>query len=444
MQGAKNRNRSVEDHSEERSTDVEEDIRKLMNQKSESVDKKKSSISIDQVETTISLLKQLAIQYDGLEVFLNSYKSKESEELPTELLTELVKSSKISPTLCRMIESVTEEVKALQRENTLLKVSEKTVRERLDSNSGNQRSLKMEVKYLNQALADATKEIKRQKDDAAEGRKRILELEASLDAQKKIAKGLLRDKKVSNKETDIHEEEKQILQSIIKHKDEEVEKAKREKEEIFYEKQQLRREHEMMQIQYARLKQRADLKEKALYTCTAEMESLIKQMDKLSRSEMQKKERLEYLEINKKKKQHDSELAERQKTRRYEPITTPKVRAPSAKKHAVVKKPSVEKSLHPEVIPDESDTSEHSESVNESITDIPVSFSQAVDNASVSDVESVSSNKTTTSFKEMQRKTEEMSKKFRELENLLGEIKRSNDSELDKVEEKIDHKTRHA
>ncbi|KAI5161633.1 hypothetical protein NEAUS03_1693 [Nematocida ausubeli] len=441
MQDTKDRYSSSERHSEERSTDVEEDIKKLMGKKTDNLDKK-MSVSLDQADTTISLLRQLALQYDELEAFFKSHDPKVRDDFPAELLTELVKSSKISPTLCKMVESVTEEAKKLRRENELLKVSEKSTREQLDNNTGSHRSLKLEVKYLNQALKEATKEIKKQKDEAAAQRKRILEMETSLEAQKKIAKSLLQDKKVSNKETDIHEEEKQILQDMIKHKDAEVERAKREKEEMAYEKQKIRREYEVLHIQYSRLKKRAELKEKALYSCTEEMELLIKQMDKLSKSDMQKKERLEYMEINKKKRLYDSHLGNRAKEQPAYPVKGHKVQAAPARYARAEQKPKGKPIIQPEVIPDETDQTETSEPANESITDIPISFSQAVDNASVPDLDSISSDRTATSYKDMQRKTEEMSKKLKDLENLLSEIKRSNDSELDKVEEKINYKTK--
>ncbi|KAI5192040.1 hypothetical protein NEMIN01_1788 [Nematocida minor] len=436
----------AEFHSEEKSTDVEEDIRKLMNKKVKHSEKQKD-LPIETVETAISLLKQLTVQYDELEAFFKTAKPENTEQFPIELVSEIVKSSKISPVLCKMIENIAEQNKELRKEGDLTKVSEVSIKNQLEQVNTSYRTAKMEAKYLNQALNEATKEIKKQKEEFAQQRKRVLELETALDAQKKLAKELLRDKKVSNKETDIHEEEKQVLQSIIEHKDKEIEKIKAQEEEAVYDRKRIKREHEVLQIQYNRLKKRAELKEKALNNCTTEMEGLIKQMDKLSRSEMQKKERLEYLAINNKKKEYDTQAyatsksraghvratkAQTEKAKTAEPAA--RVKDLPAGESASVRRNTP---MQPEVIPDETEESER----EQSITDIPISFSHAVDDASVSDMEdTVSSNKTATSFKEMQKRTEEMAKKFKELENLLSEIKKSNDSELDKVEERINHR----
>ncbi|KAH9386087.1 uncharacterized protein NEMAJ01_0983 [Nematocida major] len=435
MQGMREGQSTAEHHSEEKSTDVEEDIRNLMNKKQKYAEKEVEP-ELESIETTISLLKQLSLQYDELEAFLRSSKPGTGDQFPVELVSEIVKSSRISPSLCKMVECVTEQVKVLKKENELLKVSETSVRGQFEDATTTHRTVKMEAKYLNKALNEAAKEIKRQKEEASAQRKRIFELEASLESQKKISKELLRDKKVSNKETDIHEEEKQVLQGIIEHKDAELEKARRSQEEMSYEKQKIKREHEVLLIQYSRLKKRAEIKEKALNACTLEMEELIKQMDKLSKSDLQKRERLEYLAINKKKKEYDAQKMQtegerRRRDKRSEIYASRNAPARSSGAH----KPR--EVAHSVVVTDETEETDVSGLGSESITDIPVSFSQAVDDASVSDVESNSTNKTTTSFREMQKKTEEMTKKFKELENLLNEIKKTNDSELDKVEEKI-------
>lgn len=417
----------------DKSTDVEEEIRNLMNKKG-NTEGKKRDVSEESVDSAISLMKQLTIQYDGLEAYLKAHKTDTEEEFPMEIVREIIKSSRISPALCKMIERVSEQNRSLHDEIRKSKASEAAIKKQLEDTTTGYRTMKLETKYLSQTINEATREIKKQKEEAAAQRKRIFELESALEGQRKIAKELLRDKKITNKETEIHEEEKQILQGIIEQKDKEIEQAKVSEETAVYEKKKTKREHEVLQIQYARLKKRAELKEKALSSCTAEMDRLIKQLDKLSKSDMIKKERLEYLEINRKKKEYDAQsgTAPREREKRKNPYILEKdTREHGTEAHSTERK---DKRPYKEL-------SVEREQEEQSISDIPVSFSQAVDDASVSDSEvTASSNKTTTSFREMQKRTEEMAKKFKELENLLSEIKKSNDSELDKVEERINHK----
>lgn len=474
-----------ETHSEEtnKTTDVEEDIRNLMNKKQNKTSKQEE-IPAESVESAISLLKQLSIQYDEIEAHLKQMKTERTEDFPIELVGEIVKSTKISPALCKMIERISEQNKTLQSQIDLNKAAGTTIKNQLEDKSTAYRTVKLETKYLSQALTEATKEIKKQKEEGAAQRKRILELEAALDTQKKISKEFLREKKVRNKEEDIHEEEKQILQGIIEEKDKEIERSKIKEEEAIYEQKKTKREYEILAIQHARLKKRAEIKEKALNSTTAEMERLIVQLDKLSKSDMIKKERLEYLEINNKKKEYDRQREDRRRigqlprtdrTDRKNKIDKKeeKINEKDKRSEKIAQIPQIDRvDRTNEPVQDNSDGSNDLDDSDQlagpgrgrkrrqrgtelnqaplnqldksgsdsSFSDVPISFSEAVNDASVSIDDSASSNKTTTSFKEMQKRTEEMAKKFKELENLLQEIKKSNDSELDRVEERITKK----
>jgi len=445
MQGQQRREEFEETH-EEVSSDVEEDIRKMLNKRQQAVKLPGGAGGVMENEflEALALMKQLSSQYDEIEGYLKKVsENRDVEAFPVEVIGTFVKSTKISPTLIKIVSSTAEENKNLHKEIAKSKKQEDVLKEQLKDIAAAEKTKKLETKYLEQAVQDAAKELKIARNDALIQRKKILELEAALETQKKIGKELLREKSGLHKERDIHEEEKSLLRKIIEEKDAEAEDLKRKEEEMRYEMQRVQRDNEILQIQYQRQKKRAEVKEKALSMCNLEMERMIKQLDKLTKMDTQKKEKLEHLSIIKKRLEHENKTLYNTRTQGRTREQEEKREAPDHRRGRDSRK--------------KEDAWSSSEGTSERATDIPpgsMSYSQAVEDASLpsshselearaeTESESSTGEKTTTSFKEMQRKTEEMTQRFRELENLLQEIKKGNDKEMNKVEEKTNRYTR--
>ncbi|KAI5188461.1 hypothetical protein NECID01_0092 [Nematocida sp. AWRm77] len=430
MQSQERRSRKEESAGEE-SSDIKEDIKKMMSQTqtghAQKVPAREEPPSEAEVSEVIRLMKALAFQYDEIEGYLKSVAERteemKTETFPVELIGSLVQATTLSPSLVKIMASLSEENKALRKTNEDAKTEGEKAKAQLQSLGASEQSKKLEMKYLHQTVSDATKELRAFREDAQQQRKRIIELEAALEAQKKITKELLREKTVVQKSTDIHEEEKKLLKRLIDEKDEVAEALQRKNEELEYESKACKRELTLLNIQYMRMCKRADLKDKALSMCNAEMERLISQLDRLTRMDTQKKERLEYLKIIKKRLENENkDLLGRASLSRPKREVFPQDTLPQT------------------IEPLSSDDFERAE------------FSPAgqrgeryVEDASVSaeDSESISGsgNRTTTSFKEMQKKSDEITRKFAELENLLQEIKKGNEVDMDTVEDRISQST---
>ncbi|OAG29939.1 hypothetical protein NEDG_01486 [Nematocida displodere] len=444
--------------SEEESRDVDEDIKKMMAQQSQpkEADTSKETAAPTEIEVskTIELMKQLATQYDELEGYLRRAESSQDVQdgFPVDLVTSLVKSTKISPTLIKMVSTLSEESKELRKEMAVLKSREEKVVTQVNNLNTTERAKKLELKYLEQSVSETSRELKAARDETYAQRKKILELEAALDAQKKIGKELLQTKTATQQEIDIHDNEKSLLKRVIDDKDSVIERLKCKYEDLEYEVKRTRRENDIFKIQHIRLQKRADLKDKALDACNQEMDKMIRQLDRLTKMDTQKKEKLEYLKIIKKRLEHENKdlyAVPRQRpssAQQTDPNHRPEdlSKEPKPPRRAGhpphTARPSTAK---PASRPDHLDLEDLTSSeVSESELPRPVtSFSRAVDTASLpSESEASEETRTASSFKEMQQKTDEMTKKFKELERLLQEIKKGNETELERVESKIPYR----
>ncbi|KAI5171977.1 hypothetical protein NEFER03_1242 [Nematocida sp. LUAm3] len=415
---------------EERSTETQEDINSLLSKQPterNNTNIKESSfqgnVSLDssELKEIVGLMKQLSLQYDEIEHHIkqvNEGRKEETEPFPVDLVVSFVKSTRISPSLIKLISSISEENKTLRRDIEEARKKEESVADKLHEVSSEKRMKKQETKYLEQTIKDLTKELKIQKEETVAQRKKLLETEAALSSQKAICKGLLKDKSSVNKELDIHEQETSLLKNMIDEKNQQIDHLSKQYEETKYDIQNLRRKLELSKIQSVRMQKRAELKERALAICNEEMDKMIKQLDRLSKMDIQKREKLEHLKILKKRLEHENkEYMGMQPKKMYQPSLKPQQ-----------KKISEEKEFH-----SDSEISNIQQSDAESI---PISFEQALEHESLPESEN-NTERTTTSFREMQKKTEEMTRKFQELEDLLQEIKKGTDSDLNHVEERI-------
>ncbi|KAI5185739.1 hypothetical protein NEHOM01_1031 [Nematocida homosporus] len=353
----------------------EENIKKLLTQPASVSSAAKTSQPAKDLPEVLSLMKQLSHQYDELAAYLKSLSTRSDEStdnLPVDLLSSFVQSSRISPSLVKIISTVADENKSLRAEADELRKREEKLAAKLQDISSNTKTKKHELKYLQQTTEDLTNELRQQREEAATIRRRLLETEAALASQKKITKQLL-ETSAEQTAAETHEAEKALLKRLAEEKAAEADDASRRAEEAQYALQSLRRDLEIAKIQNTRLKTRADLRESALSACNQEMERLMKQLERLARTETQHKERLAHANILQKRRE--------------------------------IQKPRPDFDLSP--------------------TPDPESFG----------LESESS--TATSFQEMQKKTEEMTKKFQELEELLEDIKKGNDSDMHKVGDRV-------
>lgn len=415
---------------EEKSTETQEDINSLLSKQptersktnsKESPSQANTSISSSELREIVELMKQLSMQYDEIEEHIKQVsegRKEETEPFPVDLVVSFVKSTRISPSLVKIISSISEENKALRGEAAEARRREEELVEKLQEISSDKRMKRQETRYLEQTIKDLTRELKIQREEAVSQRKRLLEAEAALSSQKAICKGLLKDKSSVQKEIDIHEQEVSLLKNMIDDKNQQIDHLTKKAEETKYEMQNLRRNLEISKIQAVRMQKRAELKEKALSICNAEMDKMIKQLDKLSKMDVQKREKLEHLKILKKRLEYENkEYMDSHPKKLYQPsLKSPKKKMPE------------EKEFH-----SDSEISNHPQTDAESV---PLFFEQALDHESSPESEATTE-KTTTSFREMQKKTEEMTKKFQELEDLLQEIKKGTDSDLNRVEERI-------
>lgn len=418
----------------EGSTDAEEDIKKLLTHK-KSPPKPVTSKEIEtarvldnEVQESIRLMKQLSLQYDEIEGYIKSIEKStkekgDSEPFPIELVSSFIKATRISPSLTKIVTSISEDNKSLRRELNSMRREEENKSSQLQALLAAEKTKKHEARYLDQTIKDLTKELKAQREECIHQRKKILELETSLSAQKKICKQLLNEKSTVQREIDIHEEEKTLLKNIVEEKDAQIDHLNERLEEMGYNTQTLRKETEILKIQNNRLIKRVDLKEKVLTACNKEMEKLIKQLDRLSRTDTQRKEKLEYLKIIKKRLEHENRTLQPPDSKRANKTLEKSIQP---EKHYNLEELSEDKR--------EEKTEEKTEEDSTDNISVTHSFSQAVDDASVPDISTSTTEKTTTSFREMQKKTEEMSRKFRELEDLLQDIKKSNDSGMHAVD----------
>lgn len=440
---------------DEESTDVEDEIKKMMNQTVRSSSQKVTVEIEKEIDNTVSLLKQLSIQYDELQSLLVSIPKDSAEAFPIDVVASFVRASQISPSLVKMLSSLSEETKTLRRESAKTSAQLKDAVVKMHEVSQKSQSEQLERKFLENTVKDATLELKASRDAMATLRKKLIELEAALDAQKKINKELLMSKKITLKERDVHEEEKKILRALIEEKDSAFHGLSLKLEQEEFEKKRLKRDLDVLRIQFLRLQKRAELKDTALETCNREMERMIKQLEHLSKMDTEKKEKLQYLKIIKKRleteNRHLLSLGGSSDTVKGRSLAAVNGRSTATadlgaqdvshhmanqytqKNTSYKKNPKnqsrngsePEKTYELEEI--SQDSAEPANAAEREIEDrdaqnVPSSFRNAVSSSVPS--ESDSADKTATSFREMQKKTEEMSKKFKELEILLQEIKR--------------------
>ncbi|KAI5179572.1 hypothetical protein NEOKW01_0035 [Nematocida sp. AWRm80] len=444
------------------STETEEEIRKMLDKvpsqtpEGLSVHTEENIPSEKDIHRIISLMSQLSIQYDELEGYLKGLSTdpRLTDTFPIEVVSSFIKSTRISPTLLKIISTLTEETKKQQKEIGELKKREDTANTKLGEIISAERTKKLETKYMEQSLKEATKEIKAQREDVLLQKRRILELEGALEAQKKISKGLLREKTATQKEIDIHEEEKRLLKEIIDKKDGMLEQMARTNEEQAFDLKRIQRENEILEIQQTRLRKRLELKDRTLTACTTEVEKLIKQLDRLTKMDTHMKEKLEHLKIIKTRLEHENQLLQRSRkntahpgdkyTSRKETYQNNHPRK-TTHTHSEHQQPR-ERQRHRNTEYTETEDSQYSQSHSEPSKPDTLSEPDLFQNSQPETTDSYhgtesTSDRTATSFREMQKKTEEMSKKFKELEDLLKEIKHGNEEELASVEQKI---TNHA
>lgn len=427
---------------DEDSTDVEDEIKKMMGRAARVSSSLKPTVEIEkEIDTAVSLLKQLSLQYDELMGLLLSLpKDSAADAFPIDVVASFVRASQISPSLVKMLSCLSEETKTLRKDAAKTSAQLKDAVVKMHEVSQKSQTEQLEKRFLEQTVKDATLELKASREALASLRKKVLELEAALDAQKKINKELLLSKKITLKEGDVHEEEKKILRALIEEKDSAFHSLSIKLEHEEFEKKRLRRDLDVLRIQFLRLQKRAELKDAALENCNREMERMIKQLEHLSKMDTEKKEKLQYLKIMKKRLETENRHllslggssapadsgVQDVGFRSAEQSTRKNTGSPKKTQSQSRNGSGPEKTYDLEEI--SQDSAGPADAAEREIEDmdarnVPSSFRNAV-SSSANPSESDSGDRTATSFREMQKKTEEMSKKFKELEILLQEIKR--------------------
>lgn len=431
-----------------------------------------------EVQEVIGLLRQLEKQYDELLSYIKHpklepeaegrEKGKEGEglqEVPVEFTSSLIRSTRISPTLIKIVTLLTAENKELREAQKEKERKLEALKEEKQRTHEDERARKMELKYMEQTITEMSGMIENLKGDKERGRKRVLELETAFDEVKKMNKELLKAKKEIYREVELHEKEAELLRKLLEEKEAAEEEGRKKAMGLEQDLKKAKRESDVLKIQNDRLAKRVEIKDGALDACNKELMGMINKLEKTARADAERSERMEYLSIiNKRLEYENKELKAHRKRGPVGPVKREKsgtkedaelevqnffgeeeVREKAQSAEEVSPEPvkplaASGKPLPPEPIQEAAATRarQSAGALEEPIAS--GSFEKAIEEPSFpssSTDDTQATDRTTTSFREMRSKTEQMAKKFLELDSLLQEIKRGNESELEKVEKQI-------